>query len=138
VYGDPCEWKNTRPDTPAVTVDEIVDALANQASRDPSAPEEITVDGYSGTRIILHVPDDAPFRGGDDARFLGCDEGRFATLGVAGEDPALWAQGPGEIDEIWVVDVDGRIVLLEGGYYAATSQDVVDELHEILSSATFE
>jgi hypothetical protein len=137
VYGDPCEWKSTRPATPATTVDEIIDDLASQASRDPSMPEKITVDGYAGKKLTLHVPDDVPFEGGDDARFTDCDGGTFATLGVAGEDPALWAQGPGEIDEIWVVDVDGRIVLLEGGYYPATPPDVVDEAHEILRSATF-
>jgi hypothetical protein len=112
--------------------------LANQASRDPSAPKEITVDGYAGKRITLDVPDDVRYEGGDEARFTDCDEGYFATFGVAGEDLALFAQGPGEIDEIWVVDVNGRIVLLEGGYYPQTSPDVVDELHEILRSATFE
>ena len=130
VYGDPCDWKRTRPETPATTVGGIVRALASQASRDPSAPEEITVGGYPGKKITLHVPGDAQFRD--------CDESTFATLGVAGEDPGLFAQGPGEIDEIWIVDVDGRVALLEGGYYADTRPGVVDELREILSSATFD
>jgi len=130
VYGDPCDWRSTRPEAPATTVDELVAALANQASRNPSAPEEITVGGYSGKKITLHVA--------DDARFRDCDGGTFSTLGVAGEDPALWAQGPGEIDEIWIVDVNGRIALLEGGYYAKTPDHAVDELHGILSSATFD
>ena len=130
VYGDPCEWRSTRPDAPATTVDELVAALANQASRNPSAPEKITVGGYSGKKITLHVP--------GDARFGDCDEGNFSTLGVAGEDPALYAQGPGEIDEIWIVDVNGRIALLEGGYYAHTPQHAVDELHAIVRSATFD
>jgi len=130
VYGDPCDWRSTRPDAPATTVDELVAALANQSSRNPSAPEEINVGGYSGKKITLHVA--------DDARFRDCDGGHFSTLGVAGEDPALYAQGRGEIDEIWIVDVNGRIVLLEGGYYAHTPQHAVDELHAILSSATFD
>jgi hypothetical protein len=130
VYGDPCNWRSTRPDGPATTVDEIVSALANQASRNPSAAQKITVDGYSGKKITLHVP--------DDVRLRECDGGNFATFGVAGEQPALWAQGPGEIDEIWAVDVDGRIALLEGGYYPPTSQQSVDELHAILRSATFD
>jgi hypothetical protein len=130
VYADPCSWSSTRPDSPATTVDELVAALANQASRNPSAPEEITVGGYSGKKITLHVP--------DDASFSDCDERTFATLGVEDEDPALWAQGPGEIDEVWIVDVDGRIVVMNGGYYADTPQHAVDELHAILGSATFD
>jgi len=129
VYGDPCGWKSTRPTAPATTVDEIVAALANQALRNAAAPEEITLDGYSGKKITLLTP--------DDARFRDCDEHHFSTLGVAGEDPALWQQGRGEIDEIWVVDVNGRIVLLEGGYWAHTPQETVDELHAIVNSAVF-
>lgn len=130
VYGDPCNWRQTRPDAPATTVNELIAALAKQASRNPSAPQKITVGGYSGKKITLHVP--------DDARFRDCDEGNFSTLGVAGEDPALYAQGPGEIDEIWIVDVNGRIALLEGGYYPQTPRDAVDELHAILRSGTFD
>ena len=138
VYGDPCDWKDTTPATPATTVSEIVRALANQASRDPSRPETITVGGYTGKRITLRVPDDARFQGGEDVRFTVCDDGRFATLGVAGEHPGLWAQGPGEIDELWVVDVDGRIALLEAGYYPGTPPHVVDEMHAVLDSMRFE
>ena len=140
VYGDPCKWSSTRPDTPATTVDELVAALTDQRSRNPSAPEEITVGGYLGKKITLHVPDDGAWRLNDDQDLENsdCDEGNFATFGVAGEDPALFAQGPGEIDEVWVVDVDGRIAVMQGGYYADTAQHAVDELHAILSSATFD
>jgi hypothetical protein len=130
VYGDPCDWRSTRPKAAATTVDELVAALARQASRYPSAPEKITVNGYSGKKITLHVP--------DDARLKDCDEGYFTTLGVAGEALALFAQGRGEIDEIWILDVNGRIALLEGGYYADTPEHAVEELHGILNSATFD
>lgn len=132
VFGDPCDWSSTRPDTPATTVEALVEALGNQASRDASAPEAITVDGYAGQRITLHVP--------DDAVFSSCDEGFFGTFGFAGDDPSPYRyhQGPGQIDEMWVLDVNGMIVLMDGAYYAATEPTVVDELHAILQSATFD
>lgn len=130
VYGDPCDWSSTRPNTPAATVEEIVIALTNQAKRDASAPENITVNGYSGKKIILHVPDDADFGA--------CDSGLFGTLGVRGDDPARFAQGPGQIEEVWIVDVDGRVVLLDPMYFPAAGQNLVDELHTILESATFD
>jgi hypothetical protein len=135
VFGDPCRWSSTRPDTPASTVDELVVALANQASRNPSAPEDITVGGYAGRKITLRVPDDAVFNAGE---FSACDEGKFASFGVAGADPARWHQGPGQIDEMWIVDVNGRIALLDGAYYADTPQSAVEELHAALGSATFD
>jgi len=131
VYGDPCHWKSTRPDKPATTVDELVTALEGQASRTSGAPENfVTVDGYSGQKITMHVPSDTPLSA--------CDEGSFATFGVPSEEPALYAQGPAEIDEIWIVDVNGKIGVLEGGYFQGTPQTAVDQLHAILSSATFD
>jgi hypothetical protein len=130
VYGDPCQWSTTTPDTPATTVDELVDSLANQASREASVPEDITVDGYAGRKIILDMADDVDF----DA----CDDGTFALFGLAGDDFARYSQGPGQIEEVWAVDVDGLIVVLIGGYYAETPQNAVDELRAILASATFE
>lgn len=140
VYGDPCHWTSTRPAVPATTVDELVTALANQPSRDPSAPEDITLGGYAGKKITLHVPDEIAFSTAEnaDGEFTDCDEGRFATLGVAGEDPALFHQGPGQIAEMWIVDVNGRIALLDGTYWVPTPQSAVDELHAILESATFD
>ncbi len=71
VYGDPCQWSSTTPDPPATTVDELVAALSAQASRDASEPVDITVDGYAGKSITLHVP--------DDAVFSDCDEGYFGS-----------------------------------------------------------
>ena len=132
VYGDACHLSTTRPDTPATTVDELVDALANQASREASAPEDITVDGYAGKKIILDMA--------DDVDITACDEGgdSLTLFGVPGEDRARYSQGPGQIEEVWAVDVDGQLVVLDGLYYADTPQNAVDELRSILASATFE
>jgi hypothetical protein len=129
VYGDPCQWSTTRPDTPAATVDELVAALAAQASRDASAPVDVTVDGYAGKSITLHVP--------DDAVFSDCDRGEFRTL-VMGPDGARYHQDPGQIDKLWIVDVEGELVVIDIGYYEGTPQSVVDELEAIVASTTFE
>jgi hypothetical protein len=139
IPGDPCRWLSTMPDTPATTVDEIVAALASQASRDASEPVDITLDGHAGKSITLHVPDDAVFANG---KFTNCDKekgGRhaFCTFGTA-TDCLMWnAQGPGAIDELWIVDVDGLILLIDGAYYAQTPAEHVDELQAILGSLTF-
>lgn len=131
VYGDPCEWSTTRPDTPATTVDELVAALAAQASRDASEPVDITVDGYSGKSITLHVP--------DDAVFSDCDRATFGSWGVPGPDesPFRYHQSPGQIDVVWAVDVDGVLAVINWAYYAGTPQSVVEELQAIVESATF-
>ncbi len=132
VYGDACHYSTTRPDTPATTVNELVDALANQASREASAPEDITLDGYAGKKIILQEA--------DDVDITACDEGgdSLTLFGLPGDDRARYSQGAGQIEELWIVDVDGLIVVLDGLYYADTMPSVVDELRAILASATFE
>jgi hypothetical protein len=132
VYGDPCEWATTRPDAPATTVDELVTALASQASRDASDPADITVDGYAGKSITLHVP--------EDAVFSECDSGTFGSWGVPGSDPAPYRyhQDPGQIDEIWIVDVNGELAIIDWAHYEGTPQVVLDELRAIVDSITFE
>jgi hypothetical protein len=132
VYGDPCQWATTRPNEPATTVDELVNALAAQASRDASDPVDVTVDGYAGKSITLHVP--------DDAVFSECDRGTFGSWGVPGDDvtPFRYHQDPGQIDEVWIVDVNGELAVIDMAYYEGTPQVVVDELHAIAESASFE
>jgi hypothetical protein len=130
VSGDGCNWQSTLPGGPAATVDELLAALASQASRDASAPEDITMGGLPGRKITLHVPVDAVF--GD------CDQGQFCTLsnGVTCQR-SHQGEGLGQIDEFWIVDVDGQVMLLDGMYGPETPQEDIDELYGILESATF-
>lgn len=139
IYGDPCAWSTTTPDTPATTVDEIIAALASQATRDASEPSDITVAGYTGRAITLHVPDDLIWV---ELGPADCDEATFGTLtaGVDGNPnaaPERFHQGAGQIDEFWVVDVDGRPVALDLSYFPDTPQKVIDEMHAIVESVTF-
>jgi hypothetical protein len=136
VYGDPCRWSTTRPSGASTTADVLVAWLANQASREASAPENITLDGYTGKKITLQMADDLDlaYRNGD---FTDCDDGKFALFGVAGEDPARWSQGPGQIEEVWAVDVGDAIAVLIGSYYEDTPQVAVDQMRTILGSMTF-
>lgn len=131
VYGDPCHWSTTTPETPVSTVDGLVAALTAQASRTATLPVDVTVGGYTGKSITLHVP--------DDAVFSDCDGGFFGSWGVLGDPtPSRYHQDPGQIDKLWIIDVDGQLVVIDGAYYEATPRTVVDELEAIVESATFE
>jgi hypothetical protein len=138
VYGDACAWSSTRPDTPATTVDALMAALANQALRQASAPEDITVGGYAGKKIILRMADEV-------ADFAACDKDgqgdrQFGLFAVPTdvEGPARYSQGVAQIEEVWAVDVDGHLVVNIGAYYPETPQNAVDEVRAILASATFQ
>lgn len=130
VYRDPCQWASTRPETPATTAEEIVAALAAQASRDASEPVDVTVGGFAGKMITLHVP--------DDADFADCDGGEFASYTIEGEDRWQWHQGPGQIDDFWFVDVEGTIVEIRVMYRLDTPGELVEEMRTLVESATFQ
>jgi len=136
VYGDPCQWSTTRPDTPSTTVDEVVAALTAQASRSASEPVNITVDGYAGKSITLHVPDDAVFDECDDGNF-----GSWASIdpefGDDGVSPSRHAQAPGQVDTLYILDLDGVIMIIDTSYYAGTPAEDVAALEAIVESGTF-
>jgi hypothetical protein len=136
VYGDPCQWSGTAPETPATTVDELVAALSAQALREATEPVDITVGGYAGKSVSLHVPIDIAWSAGE---FTECDEGNFASWTTPGQvAPERTHQGPGQIDELWILDVDGVMVVIDTAYYAVTPQTTVQELRAIAQSATFD
>ncbi len=133
VPGDPCQSTSTRPDTPVTTVDDLVAALAAQASRDASEPVDVMVGGYAGKSVTLHVPDDAPF---DGAMFDGCENGFFISYDTE-QSGYLWHHRPGQIDDLWIVDVDGVIVVIDAEYGPDTPAELVEEMRTLAQSVTF-
>jgi hypothetical protein len=133
VYGDSCHWASTRPENPATTVDDFAAALAAQPSRDASDPVDVTIGGYAGKSVTLHVPDDIDFSTSSP-----CDEDNFASYGIAGDsEPSRYHQGPGQIDELSILDVDGTTVVLDATYRRDSRPEILDEMRAIVESATF-
>ena len=140
VYGDPCHWSTTIPQTPATTPDEIAAAFAAQALSDATAPVDVNVGGYAGKTITLHVPlsFDLP-NATREEKFADCDNNVFAFYGIDGETvEARNAQGAGQIDELWILDINGEIVILDAAYGPAVPADLVEEIRALAESATFE
>ncbi len=129
VYGDPCHWQSTRPATPATTAKDIVAGLAAQASRAASNPLDVTVGGYAGKSVTLHVP--------DDADLAACDSGDFTSYGVTGDEPTRYHQGPGQIDEFWVVDVDGAFAVIDATYRPDTRAALIEQMRSMAQSVVF-
>ncbi len=133
VFDDPCSWAST-PGTTVSTVDEFVAALAAQPSRDASEPVDVTVGGYAGKSITLHIP--------DDADLSQCDEGIFGSwdCGPPGSTEPLacgFHGGPGETSTEYILDVDGVIMAWHTGYQADAPAEAAAELEAIVQSATF-
>lgn len=141
VYGDPCRWTTTTPESPATTAADIAAAFLAQAQTAATQPVDVTVGGYAGKALTLTVPMSYEVPGATrEQKFGNCDEAAFAFYGVTGERAGVArdAQGAGQIDELWILDVEGSIVILDATYSPATPAELVQELRALAESATFE
>jgi len=127
VYADPCLWDGTLLDPPVgPTVEDLASALAEQPQRDATSTD-VTMDGYAGTLVTMSVP--------ADINLSNCDGGMFASWSEAGSDsPSRFAQRPGQIDVIYILDVEGTRVVIDGSYLPSTSATDVAEFEEIIAS----
>jgi hypothetical protein len=141
VYGDPCQWATTIPETPATTPDEIAAGLAAQAQTEATTPVDVSVGGYTGKALTLQVPMTYEVPGATrEEEFGECDEDSYVYYGLAADGSQIErnAQGPGQIDDLWILDVNGSIVIIDAAYGPAAPPDLVEELRTIAESATFE
>jgi hypothetical protein len=136
VPGDACHMESTLPDTPSATIDELVAAFSAQTPGDASEPVDITVDGHAGQSITLRVPSDVDFADCDFGSYcLFLDPGIDAPLVDACARPL---QGPGQVEELWIVEVDGNLVVIDAASWEETPAELVDEQHAMIDSITFE
>ena len=105
VYADPCDFSNGPLDPlPGPSVDDLATALAGLPGLDVTAPTDITIDGYRGKQLTLTAPSD----------MTGCTlsgEGNLLTW----ELPlgARIGMTPGEVDRVWILDVDGQRLVID-------------------------
>ena len=121
VYADPCDWSGNLVDPPVgPTVEELANALAAQPQRGDAAPTDVTIDGYDGKLVEMSVPT------GID--FADCDEGNFSS----------WAgrfhQGPGQVDVVHILDVDGERAVLIAHHMPGVSAAGLAEQQAVVDS----
>jgi hypothetical protein len=122
VYSHPCDaGRSTLVVGP--TVADLADALAAQPMRDGTDPVPVTVGGYDGLYVELSVPDDIDI----DA----CPEGKFFTW------PGRWQQGPGQVDMLWILDVEGQRVVFDAWRMPGVSPEQTTELQHMVTTAAF-
>jgi hypothetical protein len=121
LYEDPCENEGT-PNIPVgPTVADFADAVATHPRLEVTEPVDVTLAGFSGTYLELQVPED----------LTACDIYRPW-------EPWYYAQAPGERWRLWILDVDGVRVVLQGIDHPGTSAQHRSELEAIVDSIRFD
>ena len=139
VYADPCHWRASalspleltshgHGESGAIVLTGPGDGgLANQALRSPSAPTEVSLGGQRALRVELSVP--------ADLDIATCDQGQFRSWtewDVA--DGANSHHASGQVDVVYMVDVDRRALVIDASHGPAASRADLAELDGILAS----
>ena len=83
--------------------------------------------------------EDEPTKVGGDNNytFTNCDQGTFASFGTP-TDLSRYHQGPGQMDDFYVIDVDGAAVIFDVVSGPDTPASDVEELEAMLASIRIE
>ena len=123
LFSDPCRWIDAREDPIGPTVENLADAFVAQTAYEASTPLDVTLGGYSGKLVNLQLPSDV----------ASCDAGEFYPwVG------SIYAQGPDNRWDVWILDVEGERIVVLGTYFPGTSAEDRAEQQAIIDSIVIE
>jgi len=140
VFRDPCDWVGQEYD-PGPTVEDLVAALVAQPMRNASQPIDVTLGGYSGQYLEWSVPADMKSSTWTDFDVCDIDPSdvihRNFNSWLGNGMGNRYQQVPGQVDRLWVLDVDGQRLVIDATYSADTVQADRDELESAVASLRF-
>ncbi len=135
VNPDPCNWGRGASESPLrpVSVEGLAATLKAQTTdgkKRPSTPAaDVTLDGYSGLELEVEVP--------RDLDLSSCTQSKYISW-YAEPTGGRTQQGPGQIDHLWILDVDGGRLVVDAAYLPSTSDSVRAQLWDIVDSVMLE
>lgn len=127
VFTDPCKAGKHGVD-PGPTVADLARALAAQPLRAGSDPVPVTVAGYQGLYVETSVP--------AHIDFTTCQDGYFDSW-IGTGDHGRFQQGPGQRDSLWILDVDGYRLVIDGEHMPRATQAQINEITGMVKTLTF-
>jgi hypothetical protein len=69
--------------------------------------------------------------------FSRCGQGYFESWRGRGWATDRWQQGPGQVDRLWILDVEGHRLVIDANYMPSATRKQRDELERIVHSIKF-
>ena len=139
VYRHPCRWSGTLFD-PGPTVDDLADALVDVPMRSATQPIDVTLGGYAGKYLEWSVPADIEMD--EQGNFADCDSAGglrdFKSWTGKGWASNRYHQGPGQVDRLWILDIDGTRLVIDAFYMPSATMEEREELQDVVESIRFE
>ena len=129
VYPTPCRWQGKPKIDPGRTVDGLARVLATRPLRHASRPRNTELAGFRGKYLRWSVP--------RRINFSRCGEGYFESWTGRGWATDRWQQRSGQVDRLWVLDVDDRRLVIDANYLPSATQKERVELDRIVHSIKF-
>ena len=124
IFADPCAGTEGPRVGPSAA--DLAEAVANVPGTEATGPSDVTVGGYPAKLVVVRVPEEADCAANDF--YLWWDErltGRYATeFGVT--------------IRVWIIDVDGTLVQIDGETFKGTGPEIEREMQQIVDSIQFE
>ena len=126
VYKDPCTDEGGRWHVD--TVAGMADALARQRRSSTTRAVPVTIDGHDGLYLELTAP--------PELDIASCKDGVYD---VFESDPGTrWMNTPGMVDHYWIVEDEGKVLMLAAATGPAVSASRASELADIVRTTRFE
>ncbi len=107
--------------------------------RHATTPTDVTLGGYSGRYLTWSAPAHWVVTG--NANFKGCDVQsnghRDFVNWYSNLDAEQYTQVAGQVDRLWVLDVNGQRLLVDAAYAPDTTQAQRDEEDQVVQSLRF-
>jgi hypothetical protein len=127
VYANGCQWFGPKIH-PGPTADDLAAALAARPLRNATAPAAVSLGGYHGKYLEWSVP--------VDIDFSDCYGGSFRSW-TASNGGDRYQQGPGQVDRLWILDIEGSRLVIDVTYMPAASSLDQAELRKVADSIEF-
>lgn len=125
VFPDPCRRTAAPPSNSSI--DDFAEALAAQKVTTTTEPVPVSLGGHDGLRLTVSVPAGVAVNR--------CTGGELVLWQL--KDGGLEGLGPDTVVRLWVVDVDGQLMVLQATTLDVATEETVELVSGIAGSATF-
>jgi hypothetical protein len=128
VHADPCAQTRLSPPAGRSAAELAVAVSTVPGLHLVSGPSEVTVGGYPAQHVVVTVPED-----------IGCAPSDF-YLWYDADNPAdtRYATALNSTIYVWIIDVGGTLVWIDGETYAGSGPQAEQEVRQIVDSIQFE
>jgi len=124
VYADPCGHVKAPPAGPSIG-DLAAAVAALPGGVLVSGPSDVTIDGHPAKFVVINMPEAASCAPNSFDLWYSATDNRYATEF-------------GQTMRVWILDVGGSIVWIDGETYKGAGPEIGAELEQIVSSIQFE